>query len=81
MHNVYVSIYAHVYIDRRYSPRFWDRVNLVWKHDGSLWFEVERSEGAGQNLASVGFSDQLLVLQDSSGLTELREWSLISVCK
>lgn len=56
-------------------------VNSVWKHDGSLWFEVERSEGAGQNLASVVFSDQLLVLQDSSGLSELREWSLVSVCK
>ena len=56
-------------------------VNLVWKRDGSLWFEVEGSEGAGQNLASVVFSDHLLVLQDSSGLAELREWSLVSVCK
>lgn len=51
-------------------------VNLVWKDDASLWFEVERSEGA-----SVMFSEQLLGGQDTSGLAQLSQWSLVSVCK
>ena len=44
-------------------------VNLVWKQDGRLWFEVERSEGARKNVASVMFSEHFPVLQDASGLT------------
>lgn len=67
--------YACVFIEEMCLTSGTLLANSLWKPDSRSWFEVETSEAASKNVASVTFSEPLLVLLAASGLTELREES------